>query len=49
MLCWMQTVAGEKINLRAMFWFYIKQNTLKIFKSNEHVQNIILKTCIYEK
>lgn len=47
MLCWMQTVAGEKINLCVVFCFYIKQNTLKIFKNNEHVQTTILKPFIY--
>lgn len=49
MLCWMQTVAGEKINLCAVGFPYIKQNTLKMFKNNEqHIQNI-LKTSIYKK
>lgn len=34
----MQTVAGEKINLCALFWFYIKHTTFKIFQNNEHIQ-----------
>lgn len=28
MLCWMQTVVGEKIDLCVVFCFYIKHNTL---------------------
>lgn len=36
----MQTVAGEKINLCAVFCFYTKQNTLKIFKNNEQAKTL---------
>lgn len=41
MLYWMQTVAGEKINLFLVLFCFTKHKSLKILKSNEHVQNML--------
>lgn len=48
MLCWMQTVAGEKISLCAVFCLYEKEHLEKIFNYNEKGKKIIFETYNYE-
>lgn len=48
MLCWMQTVAGEKISLCAVFCLYEEEHLEKIFSYKEQGKKIIFETYNYE-